>query len=582
MEEDHLLQRYSMTVQVFYNTIFVISILLSAIYVYIWHKHYNSSFTMIFTLVPVACLGYKLYVEAMTLESAVIAMQIIYIGGCFLQLFIDLSMINLCNIEIPGYLRAGMFLICALCYGSILTIGKSDLFYKNISFVTDNGYGNLVREYGPMHTVFYVVLALLFAVGIFVIIFSWFRKKQVPRRILLLLLVLDTICIVSFFFIRRIMNGLELVPVGYCLAEAIFLRIGYRVNLYDVTETVIASMVHERSIGYISVDFRYRYLGSNDIAKMIIPELDDLRVDEKIRSKTSMSAILEYIDCFRKNPSMDTFEYIVGEEENDPGNVRIYAVNVNYLFDGTRRRGYIITFADDTARKRYIRLLDRYNEDLHREVEKKTEHIVVMQDNLIMSLAMMVESRDNSTGGHIKRTSEGVRILVDEIRKDGAFSLSEDFCEDVVKAAPMHDLGKIAVDDAILRKPGKFTPEEYEKMKAHAAEGARVIHEVLKDIDDSSFKVIAENVAHYHHERWDGSGYPEHLSGEEIPIEARIMAVADVYDALVSRRVYKDAYDYEKANMIILEGMGTQFDPGMRTIYEKARPALENYYNQQP
>ncbi|HCI73651.1 MAG TPA: phosphohydrolase, partial [Lachnospiraceae bacterium] len=257
---------------------------------------------------------------------------------------------------------------------------------------------------------------------------------------------------------------------------------------------------------------------------------------------------------------------------------RIYNVNVNYLYDGNRRRGYIVTFTDDTANRKYIRLLDSYNEKLQSEVEWKTSHIVEMHDNLIMSLAMMVESRDNSTGGHIKRTSQGVRILIDEIQKEGQLNLPGEFCADVIKAAPMHDLGKIAVDDAVLRKPGRFTEEEYEKMKRHAAEGARVIHEILLHTDDESFKSVAENVAHYHHERWDGTGYPEKLSGEQIPLEARIMAVADVYDALVSKRVYKEAFDFEKANRIILEGMGTQFDPGLKNVYLNARSKLEAYY----
>ena len=115
-------------------------------------------------------------------------------------------------------------------------------------------------------------------------------------------------------------------------------------------------------------------------------------------------------------------------------------------------------------------------------------------------------------------------------------------------------------------------------MKKHAAEGARVIHEILEHTDDESFKIVAENVAHYHHERWDGSGYPEGKKGEEIPIEARIMAIADVYDALVSKRVYKEAFDFEKANAIIMEGMGTQFDPNLKTAYERSKPRLEEYY----
>nr|MCR4689657.1 HD domain-containing protein [Saccharofermentans sp.] len=228
--------------------------------------------------------------------------------------------------------------------------------------------------------------------------------------------------------------------------------------------------------------------------------------------------------------------------------------------------------------QKYIKLLDSFNEELVSEVDKKTRHIVLMHDNLIMSLAMMVESRDNSTGGHIKRTSEGVRILIDEILKEGKLELSESFCKCVIKAAPMHDLGKIAVDDRILRKPGRFEPEEFAEMKKHAAEGAKVIHKILLNTDDEEFKVIAENVAHYHHERYDGSGYPEGLKGEDIPLEARIMAIADVYDALVSKRVYKEAYDFDKADTIIMEGMGTQFDPSLQSCYMKARPRLEAYY----
>lgn len=142
----------------------------------------------------------------------------------------------------------------------------------------------------------------------------------------------------------------------------------------------------------------------------------------------------------------------------------------------------------------------------------------------------------------------------------------------------MHDLGKISVDDAILRKPGRFTPEEFEEMKTHAAEGARIVREILADTDDLEFRQIAENVAHYHHERVDGSGYPDGLKGDEIPLEARIMAIADVYDALVSERVYKESYSFEEVDLIILEGMGTQFDSRLREHYTTARPKLEAYY----
>ena len=199
----------------------------------------------------------------------------------------------------------------------------------------------------------------------------------------------------------------------------------------------------------------------------------------------------------------------------------------------------------------------------------------------VLGMAAMIEGRDNSTGGHIRRTSDVVKILLDEIEKDTSddgIKLSKRFCHNLIKAAPMHDLGKIAVDDAILRKPGIYNSEEYEIMKIHAAEGARIVREILKETDDKEFKIIAENVAHYHHERWDGSGYPEGLKGEEIPIEARIMAVADVYDALVSKRFYKEKLSFEEADKIILEGMGQHFDKRLEKYYVAARPKLEEYY----
>ena len=566
-------------IPIFYGGLFTLSLLCAAIYIYMWHKHFDVNFTMVFTLVPVSCLGYLLSSVAETLEGAVISQQIIYIGGIFLQLFIVLSIFNLCQFVIPRWVRTTLFALCASVYVSVLTIGHMDLFYKEVSFSIKGGIPVLTREYGFMHTFFYLLTCVFLLAGIIAIIYSWLKKKDVPRRVLLLLVIPDTVCVLFFFVWLKVFDSrVDLVPLGYVISEFVFLLIAYRVNLYDVSNTVIDSYVQEQKVGYISFDFNFRYLGSNNIAKELVPELSNTAVDETFGYKPAERKIRHFLDSFKENPENNIFVYTVPDADGDTDRDRIYNVNANYLYDGTRRRGYIVTFIDDTTNKKYIRLLDTYNEKLQTEVAEKTRHIVEMHDNLIMSLAMMVESRDNSTGGHIKRTSEGVRILVDEIGKEGLLPLSQEFCRDVIKAAPMHDLGKIAVDDAILKKPGRFTDEEFEKMKRHAAEGARVIHEILLNTDDESFKIIAENVANYHHERWDGSGYPEGLKGCQIPIEARIMAIADVYDALVSRRVYKEAFDFEKADRIIMEGMGTQFDPGLQSAYEHARPRLEQFY----
>ena len=258
-------------------------------------------------------------------------------------------------------------------------------------------------------------------------------------------------------------------------------------------------------------------------------------------------------------------------------NVTIFAIAglvIGHIINKSRYQRYVYA---DSAEKLVV-MQKNYNDDLQKEVELKTERILALHNQLILGIAMMIEGRDNSTGGHIRRTSKAIEILIEEIRKDDDFALTEEFCNNLIKAAPMHDLGKITISDAILCKPGKFTPEEYEVMKTHAAQGAKILHNILAESEDVKFRELAENVAHYHHERFDGTGYPCGLKGEEIPLEARIMAVVDVYDALVSKRTYKERYSFDKANEIIVSLMGSQFDPRLNKYYQKARAKLESYY----
>ena len=143
----------------------------------------------------------------------------------------------------------------------------------------------------------------------------------------------------------------------------------------------------------------------------------------------------------------------------------------------------------------------------------------------------------------------------------------------------MHDLGKIAIDDAVLRKPGKYTDAEYAEMKRHPAEGAKIVENILNGVEDESFVQIAKNIALYHHEKWNGKGYPTGLSGTDIPIEARIMALADVFDALVSKRCYKEAFSYDRAFAIIEESLGEHFDPELGAVFLSCRPQLEALYD---
>ena len=444
-------------IPVYYGSLFIISLLCSAIYVYIWHKHFDVNFTLIFTLIPIANLGYLTSSLATNAEEFIVGTKISYIGGSFLQLFMMLSIFNICQVEVTKIQRVCLYVISALVYLSVVSIGYTGFFYKNYSYALVGSTPVLVKEYGWMHTVFYLLVVLFFLAGIITIAHAWLKKSQIPRTIVSLLVFPDIVCVVGFIFGKALGGTIELVPVAYILADIIYLIIASRFNLYDVSNTVIDSMTKQREIGYISFDFKYRYLGSNDIAKLLVPDLNGLHVDSLFGYKPSERRIRHFLESFKKDEKNNAFVHTLKSEDGNPENDRIYNVAVNYLYDDNVKKGYIVTFTDDTANRKYIRLLDSYNETLKEEVEEKTKSIVEMHNNLIMGLAKMVESRDNSTGGHITRTSEGVRILVDEIRKEGKLELSDEFCKDVIKAAPMHDLGKIAVDDAILRKPGKFT-----------------------------------------------------------------------------------------------------------------------------
>jgi len=199
-----------------------------------------------------------------------------------------------------------------------------------------------------------------------------------------------------------------------------------------------------------------------------------------------------------------------------------------------------------------------------------------IQQSIISSLASVVEERDENTGDHIARTEEYVERLINRMRAQDAFSrLPEEYCKNVVLAAPMHDIGKIKVPDRILNKPARLSDEEYAVMKQHTALGGDIIRRTMSDVEEKDYCDIAYNIARHHHERYDGAGYPDGLKGEEIPLEARIMALADVYDALVSERVYKKAFPVEQALSIIEEEAGRQFDPVLAPIFVQMIKATE-------
>ncbi|MDD6798311.1 MAG: HD-GYP domain-containing protein [Clostridia bacterium] len=202
------------------------------------------------------------------------------------------------------------------------------------------------------------------------------------------------------------------------------------------------------------------------------------------------------------------------------------------------------------------------------------------QNEMVMGFATLVENKDDNTGGHIRRSSAYAVLIAEKLRKNKKYKnlISKDFLNNLLQSAPMHDIGKIGIPDAILQKPGRLTPEEFEKMKEHPVIGGKIIKDTFGHLYNGEYENMAYQVAMYHHEKWNGKGYPEGISGTDIPLCARIMAVADVFDAVSAKRCYRDAMPLEDCYNIIKNGRGTDFDPDIVDVFMENKDEVEKIY----
>ena len=222
--------------------------------------------------------------------------------------------------------------------------------------------------------------------------------------------------------------------------------------------------------------------------------------------------------------------------------------------------------------------LQYFNENLQKMVEEKTQSVIELQNALLKTMAELVECRDDITGGHIERTQRGIKILLEEIEKSGVYKEETkgwDF-DLLLQSSQLHDVGKISINDNILKKPTNLNREEFNEMKKHASFGEQIIEKIETLAKESDFLDYAKIFAASHHEKWDGSGYPRGLKGNDIPLLGRIMAIADVYDALTSVRPYKKAFSHEEAVRIITESSGAQFDPALIEVFSRTAEQFKN------
>ena len=558
-----------------YAILFFVSLILLVVLADIGQELNITQYVLLFVAIMVSILGHYTVSIADSLNMAIMGQRMVYLGSIFNPILIVFCTYKLCRMKIPKVVWLGALAFAAVVMYFTFSIESNTAFYTSLELGKAYGMTILVKERGPMHGIYIVLLfaCIIFTMG--VSIYSVVKKKKVPYGTAVMLLIMLLITSGCYFAKRALGIDLEIVAFAYIIDEIIFLSLVRKISKYDLAKSVAEALSDTSKNGYIVFNKKGQYIGSNETAKVFFPMLREQRIDSYLSEEKTPVLYEKIVNRIKATDGAD-YEGMVEKD----GRILKCGLKTIYRKSSKIKDGFVVEMQDDTHQQTYLRLINNYNSDLKREVTQKTERIGMIQQKVVLGMADVIENRDSNTGGHVKRTSAVIAIFVKELEKCAKeYGFSREFLENVIKAAPMHDLGKIAVDDRILRKPGRFTPEEYEEMKKHSEKGAEIVGQILDGVEDEEFVETAKNLAHYHHEKWNGEGYPCGLAGINIPPEGRIMALADVFDALVSKRCYKEKMDYDNAFRIIEESLGTHFDPELGKMFLRCRPKLEEYYN---
>lgn len=562
---------------VIYFIMFLLSVLNIILLSFVVKQQRCFYYVTFFMLICISCFGYLTIANASNLEVALVGNMLTYMGACFLPYCFLLCISELCQVMIKKWMSLLMFAYnAAVFFLAWLTLDDIMLYYSDMEIIQEGGITHLVTQPGPLRYS-YEISVVFYAIAVVTVLVTALRqKKNISYKNLWMLISVELATMVIYLIEKSTNHAVDWVCIGYILDEFILLVLIYRIGKYDVSESIAGSINGQEDYAYMVFDMKLNYLGCSPMLKRFFPDVTHVKVDRTIDPKGNK--VIEKAVAWLTSCTITGVREPLYVNHNKRDLKCTWRPINNGLFG--KQSGYLVELFDDTNQRKYMSLISNYNAQLEGEVEAKLEHIQEMQDQIIIGISDIVESRDNSTGGHVKRTSEAVRIFMDELAKESKeFHITKRYCENIIKAAPMHDLGKIAVEDYILKKPGRFTDAEFQLMKIHAKVGAQIVEKALNGIEDNAFMEVAKNMAHYHHEKWDGKGYPEGLAGEKIPLEARIMALADVFDALVSKRCYKERYTYDEAFRIIEDSLGSHFDPELGKAFLNCRKELEEYYD---
>ncbi len=559
-----------------YTTLYGMCLLVSVVVlIYMAQKNYNSVDTYQWTivvLVPVILLAYWLESRVDTPGEAAFLICFKYLDSTFIITAVLFSTLHTLGVSVKSWMKVVAYSAATLQMAVVCLCVNNGLYYSGIT-ITDTGQGVSVEtSAGPLKILHQVYLIFLLLWILMILLISLKRQGWYSQKNLFVLLYLALGAFIIYFISASFSYRFSPLPFLYTLADVVVVWRYDSAHVHDISLLIANQHDRQGTRGYLAVGLNGLYLGCNDKCYEFVPFLRQQQINARLSDEDELGRMLwGLIQSFTVGGD-NSVKYQLGEM------TCVCEISYFSIWENGKNQGYLIAIRDATESQKAYDIIASYNERLNSEVQAKTASIKEMQRKIVLGMANMIENRDNNTGGHVKRTSDIIRILLDEIVRQGQIPMSAQMVDDIVRAAPTHDLGKITIDSSILTKPGKLTDEEYAIMKTHSAKSGELVHILLDGVEEERFVNVAFNVARYHHERWDGKGYPDGLSGTDIPMEARIMSVADVYDALVSKRCYKEPMSFEQSAAIMCENMGTQFDPSMEPVFLGCMDKLEQYY----
>lgn len=521
-------------------------------------KKVNYYIFVLLLFMTLANTGYLAIALSGDLSEAILANKICYLGGCFTPTINLCFICALCNYRVTPWQRAGMYTYSAFVYLMVLMIGYNDFYYAETSLESYGGATVLAHTYGPGHVFFQILLYGFTGIQVLLLVYSVVKKRAVSQKNLHLLIIC-MVMNVGLFTVGRCLNpAFEIMPLVYVFDSWVILSMYRRGLAYNLEDNIMLTFGKKENSGYIMFDNSLNYLGCNYRAAVIFPELADCMIDRPIYEITEIAHLIDWISDYRKDGA-NGFPY-----ERDGLH---YEGQVEKLWYRKKENGYMVELREDTDQWKYTQLLAEHNaqlegfqQELERTVSEQTKELRNQQQKMqelfvqtVTALSEAVDAKDRYTSGHSKRVAAYARMLAARMGK------SREEQEDIYRAGLLHDVGKIRIPAEIISKPGKLTDEEYDTIKLHPVTG----YQILKQISDDRELALA---ARYHHERYDGRGYPNGLAGMNIPESARILGVADAYDAMASNRSYRKALPQEVVRAEIEKGRGTQFDPKIADI----------------